>query len=234
MISMPILGLGFLTGMQHALEADHVAAVSSIAARRTRMTDILKHALTWGLGHTLALFAFAGAAIALGWAIPDRVGQPLEGAVGVMLIGLGGHVLWQLWRERMDLRCEPHEGLDVQAHNYADDRPSHAGAENEHAHGFRWRSLAVGLMHGMAGSAVLLVLAASQVADPVQGVVYVVLFGLGSTIGMGALSSLIAVPLVASAHLLTWINHSLQAVIGLVTIGIGATTIYAFLVHANA
>jgi hypothetical protein len=140
-----------------------------------------------------------------------------------MLVGLGGHVLWQLCRDRMDLRCEPDGGLDVQAHSHADDCLSHAGADDQHAHGFRWRSLAVGLMHGMAGSAVLLVLAASQVADPVQGVGYVVLFGLGSMIGMGALSSLIAVPLVASAHLLTWINHSLQAVIGLVTIGIGTT-----------
>ena len=60
MISTPILGLGFLVGMQHALEADHIAAVSSIAARETRVADIVKHGLTWGLGHTLTLFSFAG------------------------------------------------------------------------------------------------------------------------------------------------------------------------------
>ena len=67
-----ILGVGFLLGMRHALEADHIAAVSSIAARRTGVRDIVKHGLTWGLGHTLTLFAFAGAAILLGHAIPER------------------------------------------------------------------------------------------------------------------------------------------------------------------
>ena len=87
-------------------------------------------------------------------------------------------------------------------------------------------------MHGMAGSAALLVLAVSAVADPMQGVAYVVLFGLGSMIGMGALAGVIAVPLVISARLLNWANDSLQAAVGLVTIGIGATTIYA-LVHAS-
>jgi len=68
-----ILGFGFLLGMQHALEADHIAAVSSIAARRSHVGDIVKHGLTWGLGHTLTLFAFAGAAILLGHAIPEAI-----------------------------------------------------------------------------------------------------------------------------------------------------------------
>src|SRR5260370_3517795 len=90
------LALGFLLGMQHALEADHVAAVSSIAARRSDVGDIVKHGLTWGLGHTLTLFVFAGAAILLGHAIPEWLAQPLETAVGLMLVGLGAHVLWRL------------------------------------------------------------------------------------------------------------------------------------------
>ena len=95
-----ILGLGFLLGMQHALEADHIAAVSSIAARRTHVGDIVKHGLTWGVGHTLTLFVFAGAAFLLGRAIPDSVAKPIEAAVGIMLIGLGAHVLWRLWRDQ--------------------------------------------------------------------------------------------------------------------------------------
>src|SRR5258708_24410224 len=94
-----ILGLGFLLGMQHALEADHIAAVSSIAARRSHVGDIVKHGLTWGLGHTLTLFAFAGAAILLGHAIPETIARPIETAVGIMLVGLGAHVLRRLWRD---------------------------------------------------------------------------------------------------------------------------------------
>src|SRR5690242_14465151 len=96
-----ILGLGFLLGMQHALEADPIAAVSSIAARRTDVGDIVKHGLTWGLGHTLTLFIFAGAAILLGRVIPEHLTQPLETAVGIMLVGLGANVLWRMWRDRV-------------------------------------------------------------------------------------------------------------------------------------
>jgi ABC-type nickel/cobalt efflux system permease component RcnA len=233
MISTPILGLGFLMGMHHALEADHIAAVSSIAAGRTRTSDIVKHGLTWGLGHTMTLFLFAGAAIVLGRSIPDLLAEPLEAAVGVMLVCLGANVLWRLWRERVHLRRHRNSGQHIHAHCDASGGVPNRSAEHEHEHGFRWRSLAVGLIHGMAGSAALLVLAVSQVADPLQGVAYVMLFGLGSMIGMGALSSIIAVPLMASARLLTGMNHSLQAAVGLLTVGIGATTIHIILVHAN-
>src|SRR6476660_6582997 len=117
-----ILGLGFLLGMQHALEADHIAAVSSIAARRSQVADIVKHGLTWGLGHTLTLFAVAGAAIWLGRAIPETFARPLETAVGTMLIGLGGHVLWQLWRERVHFHKHRHDDGTVHVHAH-----SHAG-----------------------------------------------------------------------------------------------------------
>jgi len=82
-------------------------------------------------------------------------------------------------------------------------------------------------MHGMAGSAALLVIAASQAPSPVYGLGYVAVFGIGSMIGMGALSSLIAVPLAISARWLTWANRGLQAIVGLVTIAVGVTTIVA-------
>jgi high-affinity nickel permease len=88
------LGLGFLLGMQHALEADHIAAVSSIAVRRTDVGDIVKHGLTWGFGHTLTLFAFAGAAILLGHAIPEHLARPLETAVGVVTIAIGATTIY--------------------------------------------------------------------------------------------------------------------------------------------
>ena len=217
-----ILGLGFLLGMQHALEADHIAAVSSIAARRSHVADIVKHGLTWGLGHTLTLFVFAGAAILLGRAIPDGVARPIETAVGVMLIGLGGHVLWRLWRDRVHFHRHGHGDGTVHFHAH-----SHAGETTPHAHdhGFRWRTLLVGLMHGMAGSAALLVLAVTQASSPAVGLGYVALFGIGSMIGMGALSTVIAVPLAVSARLLTWANRGLQGAVGLATVAIGIVTV---------
>jgi cytochrome c biogenesis protein CcdA len=222
-----ILGLGFLLGMQHALEADHIAAVSSIAARRTDVGDIVKHGLTWGLGHTLTLFVFAGAAILLGHAIPEHLAQPLETAVGIMLVGLGAHVLWRLWRDRVHFHAHGHSdgAVHIHAHSHAGETLPHARAPHSHAHGFRWRTLLVGLMHGMAGSAALLVLAVSQASSVAAGLGYVALFGIGSMIGMGALSTVIAVPITLSARWLTRVNSGLQAIVGVVTIAIGVMTI---------
>lgn len=225
-----ILGLGFLIGMQHALEADHIAAVSSIAARRRNVGNIVKHGLTWGLGHTLTLFVFAGIAILLGRAIPEHISTPMEAAVGVMLVGLGAHVLWRLWRDRVHFHAHTHgDTTHLHAHSHTESNIAHQRDTHEHEHGFRWRTLLIGLMHGMAGSAALIVLAASQVSSPVTGLLYVVLFGVGSMLGMGALSAVIAVPIAATAQWLTWANQSLQALVGIVTIGIGATTIHSSL-----
>ena len=224
-----ILGLGFLLGMQHALEPDHIAAVSSIAARRTHVGDIVKHGLTWGLGHTLTLFAFAGAAILLGRAIPEAIAQPIETVVGFMLVALGTHVLWRLWRDRVHFHRHGHGDGTVHFHapSHSGETTPHLRAAHAHAHGFRWRTLLVGLMHGMAGSAALLMLAVSQAASPLAGLGYVALFGIGSMVGMGALSSVIAVPLAASARWLTWANGGLQGAVGLATLAIGIHTIVA-------
>jgi hypothetical protein len=224
-----ILGLGFLLGMQHALEADHIAAVSSIAARRSHVGDIVKHGLTWGLGHTLTLFVFAGAAILLGRAIPEQFARPIEAAVGLMLVGLGAHVLWRLWRDRVHFHQHGHgDGtVHLHAHSHAGETVTHARAVHSHAHGFRWRTLLVGLMHGMAGSAALLVLTVSQAASPAAGLGYIALFGVGSMIGMGMLSTVIAVPLAVSARWLTWANSGLQGGVGIITIAIGIRTIAA-------
>jgi ABC-type nickel/cobalt efflux system permease component RcnA len=224
-----ILGLGFLLGMQHALEPDHIAAVSSIAARRSDVGDIVRHGLTWGLGHTLTLFVFAGAALLLGHAIPSMLARPLETAVGLMLVGLGAHLLWRLWRDRVHFhRHRHHDGrVHLHVHSHAGDVALHANSAHRHEHGFRWRTLLVGLMHGMAGSAALLVLAVSQASSPAAGLGYVALFGIGSMLGMGALSVAIAVPIAISARWLTWANRSLQGAVGAVTILIGINTIVA-------
>ncbi|OPF91129.1 hypothetical protein I8G32_01696 [Rhodopseudomonas palustris] len=226
-----ILGLGFLLGMQHALEVDHIAAVSTIAARRSGVADIVKHGLTWGLGHTLTLFLFAGIALVIGQSIPEQIAQPLEGAVGFMLVALGGHLLWRLWRDRVHVHVHQHgDGVrHVHLHSHAERLSHDAPTAHRHEHGFRWRTLLVGLMHGMAGSAALLVLAVSQGPSPMQGLLYVALFGLGSMVGMGALSAVIAVPLVISARSLTTANRLLQGAVGILTIAIGLSTIHATL-----
>ena len=103
----------------------------------------------------------------------------------------------------------------------------HARSEHAHRHGFRWRSLLIGLIYGLAGSAALVVLVATQVGTSLDGVLYVLLFGIGSMVGMAALSTVIAMPLVVSAHRLTWANRALQVAVGIVTAAIGLSTVYA-------
>lgn len=217
-----ILGLGFVLGMQHAFEADHLAAVWSIAASRTNIADIVKHGLTWGLGHTVTLFLFAGAALLIGHAIPDYLSRPLEGAVGVMLVCLGADLLWRL--RRTGVRSNGRM-TDLHGHGSAHGL-AHADGR---AVGFRWRTLMVGLMHGMAGSAALLVLVVSQAASPAHSLLYVLFFGIGSMIGMAAISSAIAVPMVISARVLTLVNRLLQLVAAAAAIVIGVMTLWKVL-----
>jgi len=133
----------------------------------------------------------------------------------MMLVGLGGHVLWRLWRDRVYFHRHSHAGEAI----------PHALAAHEHAHGVRWRTLLVGLMHGMAGSAALLLLAVSQAPSPATGLVYVALFGIGLMIGMGALSLVIALPIAISARWLTLANRTRQGVVGLLSIATGLDTI---------
>ncbi len=220
-----ILFLGLLLGMQHALEADHVAAVASIAARQTSVRRIVAHGAVWGIGHMAALVAFAGSAIVLGAAVGDQLAGWLEAAVGVMLVGLGGHVIYRLIRDRVHFHLHRHADgvVHFHAHSHAGDVGEHARSahRHQHRHGLPWRSLWVGLMHGAAGSAALLVLSASAMASPAEGLLYVALFGAGSVVGMAALSAVIAVPIAFSASALTWANRSLQAAVGVGTVAIG-------------
>lgn len=224
-----LLGLAVLVGMHHALEADHVAAVSSLASGKKRLSDIVGLGLTWGLGHTVTLFLLAGFALVLGQAIPETFSMQLEAAVGIMLVGLGGHVLWRLRRDRVHFHGHRHEEGETHfhAHNHTFDSMQHARSPHCHAHRFHWRTLMVGMTHGMAGSAALLLLTVTQIRSPWMGLVYVVLFGIGSMLGMAVVTAVIGVPLTLTAQFLTSANRGLQMAVGITTIVIGAYAIHS-------
>jgi cytochrome c biogenesis protein CcdA len=179
------------------------------------------------------LFVCAGAALAMGASIPANFSSGIEALVGVMLVGLGSHVLWQLARNRVHFHSHSHG--DGSAHFHAHSHKAepvvrgkqHRLVYHGHEHGVRWRTLAVGLMHGLAGSGALLVLTVSQMKSVGTGLATIALFGLGSMVGMAAVSGLIAIPLAGTARRLTFANHALQLVIGVATIAMGAATVYA-------
>ncbi len=222
---LSVLGLGVVLGMQHALEADHVAAVSSVVSRRRGLRSISWHGAVWGIGHTLTLLLVAGSCLLLKTTVDDKIAERLEFCVGIMLVGLGAHVLWRLWRDRVHFGTHHHDNgtLHMHAHSHRHDVPHHkeSAHEHEHAVSMPWRTLLVGAMHGMAGSAALVVLAASKFTSGPIGLFYVVVFGLGSVLGMAALSAIIAVPLTWTARSLTIANRALQAAIGIATIAVG-------------
>lgn len=228
-VLLSVLGLGFLIGMQHALEADHVAAVSSLVSRKKGLRNISWHGAMWGIGHTVTLLIVAGTCIALKTSVNDHVAEKLEFAVGIMLVLLGAHVLWRLWKDRVHFGAHEHQDgtQHAHAHSHAGDQPSHAQSGHDHGHPERipWRTLLVGTIHGMAGSAALVVLAASSLNDPAAGITYVLLFGLGSVLGMAALSAVIALPLTFTADRMVKFNRVLQIVIGFATIGVGLSVV---------
>lgn len=228
---LSVLGMGLLLGMQHALEADHVAAVSSVVSRRKGLRSISWHGAVWGIGHTITLLVVAGGCILLKTRLDDRIAERLEFGVGVMLVGLGAHVLWRLWKERVHFGTHKHaDGTKhLHAHSHQHDAHVHhrqSTHDHDHPETIPWRTLLVGTMHGMAGSAALVVLAASSIEDPMSGIGYVLLFGLGSVVGMAALSAVIAVPLTWTANSLTIANRVLQGSIGTLTVVIGARVIW--------
>lgn len=227
---LSILTLGLFIGMQHALEADHVAAVSSIAARQTSVRKIVSHGAVWGLGHTLTLMLLAGGALFLGMKISENTSAWLETLVGLMLIVLGGHLLVQIIRERVHFHFHRHgaEQTHIHAHSHAGEPGVHQQMSHDHMHAKKlpWRTLLVGMMHGLAGSAALLILTAQTVESPIVGLGYVVLFGIGSVFGMAALSAVIAVPLRYSAKALTWVNRGLQGAVGVWTLSLGGYVVY--------
>ncbi len=240
-----ILFLGFLIGMQHAMEADHIAAVSSLATGARGRRGVIRHGVVWGIGHASAILLFAGGAIWLGMTIGGRLAAALEIAVGLMLIGLGGHVIYRLLRDRIHFHLHRHgDGVvhlhahghrgDTGAHDSAAHRDArhrnarHRDSRHDHAHptGFPVRTLLVGLMHGMAGSAALLILTAAASGSAVLGLLQIAAFGLGSVLGMAALSAAISIPLAYTAVFLTRARYALEAATGTGTIALGLWTLY--------
>lgn len=220
-----IILLGLLLGMQHAMEADHLAAVANMMADSRGRRSIIRHGVVWGLGHMATLSVFAGVVLLSRQAVSPALAEGLEIAVGVMLIGLGSNALYRLVRERIHIHVHRHgDGqAHIHAHSHAGESRPHRQLPHDHDHppGFPLRSLLVGMMQGLAGSAVLVVLAATALQSPLEGFGYVLLFGLGSVLGMALLSTVISLPLSLAARRLTWFHGGIRGAAGVVSIFLG-------------
>jgi len=224
-----VLILGFLIGLRHAIEADHVAAVATLSNRSSSLRGALRLGAVWGIGHTLTLLIVGTAFLYLDMLVPERVVQALEIMVGIMLILLGIDVVRRMLKDRIHFHVHPHAGgvVHFHAHSHKGEL-EHIVSQHEHNHSteFPLRALIVGLVHGLAGSAALVLLTLQTIQNPLIGVLYIVLFGFGSIIGMAAISLVIVIPFYYSGKGLTWVHNGLKCITGTATIVIGALVIY--------
>jgi ABC-type nickel/cobalt efflux system permease component RcnA len=220
-----LLLFGALIGMQHALEADHLAAVAALNGGKNSRRALVLRGSAWGLGHTITLMTICGALLLLGEKIPARTEAMLEFTVGVMIVFLGINVLYKVWQKRPHFHAHQHrEGKHhLHVHLHAAKNVPHSDRPHDHGHrglGLS-RALLVGMMHGAAGSAGLLILAAAANSIP-QAIAYVAAFGAGSIIGMAALTFVVSYPLRWMERCANWVNTAAFVGIGCLAIIIGS------------
>ena len=225
-----LLLLGLVLGMKHALEADHIAAVAALATRSRTVRHTVWQGIVWGTGHTLTLLFFGGVVLALHEIVPQRLAGVLELLVGVMLVVLGVDVLRRLATNRVHFHVHQHADgvVHVHAHSHAHDPAPHDPTRHRHVHpeGFPLRALLVGMMHGMAGTAALILVMAGSAGSLALGLAQIALFGVGSIVGMAALSVAIAIPLRLSARTFERAQRVLHAAVGVATLALGGNIIW--------
>jgi len=230
-VEISILLVGFMIGLRHALEADHVAAVASIVTQKQGKRAALRHGAVWGLGHTITLFALGTVALLADTLIPQYIASLLECAVGFMLLYLGLDVLWSITRKGVHFHVHQHQGkAHLHAHQHGADEANHKVNTHSHKHKapFPLRTLMVGIMHGMAGSAALVVLTLNAAQNFWVGISYMLLFGIGSILGMALLSVAISLPFSLPGRHIERLLGYLQLGIGLGTSGLGGFTIFNY------
>lgn len=212
--------LGTLLGMRHALEPDHLAAVSTLmttpsgtgAPTRARAAML---GASWGVGHTLSLVVVGAALLLLRAELPARVADLFELLVAIMLIGLGTRAIVVAVRQGSIGPTLTHQ------HGHVVHR--HAGATS-HVHVGRWtlarRPLLVGAVHGLAGSGALTALVLATLTSTAARITYMTLFGVGSTLGMALLSGLLGWPLAKISGNRS-MARALSVAVGCLSIGLG-------------
>lgn len=233
--ALALLGLGFVLGLKHATEVDHIVAVSTVVSEQRKLARSILVGALWGAGHTASLAAAGILVLALRVAIPARVADWLEFAVALMIIGLGASALaGSLRRRRADAHIHRHRHdnlshVHVHFHERETEHTPAAAAAvapvDDHSHALArvgFKPLVIGAVHGLAGSAALTLLVLAQVDSAALGVLYLAIFGLGSILGMVLMSGLIGLPFALAAHRVSGLPYSgLQTIAGAVSVVFG-------------
>jgi ABC-type nickel/cobalt efflux system permease component RcnA len=225
MSTATVLSIGFFFGLRHATDADHLAAVSTIVSERKSIWSSMFIGGVWGLGHTISLVVAGILVLLLNFQISERTEQMLEFGVGVMLFLLGLNVLRKLFQGgKLHFHAHEHGG-HKHAHPHLHEAAKTDEPNTHHGFSFNPRALIIGMIHGVAGSAALMLLVIPTIESRPLALLYVVIFGAGSIVGMMLMSLLVGLPFYLSAKFNRF-NHVLQCVAGLVSIGLGLMIIY--------
>jgi high-affinity nickel-transport protein len=227
---LSLLSIGLFLGMRHATDADHVVAVSTFVSRERDIRGAVMRGILWGLGHTVTVVLFGGAIIFFGLVIPDRLGLGMEFSVGLMLILLGimNVASFKEWCSEIGSAAGAPDDRGFFGHSHS---PDHTEATPHAGSPFRptsrvVRPLFVGVVHGLAGSAAVALLILPLIKQPIWGVLYLIIFGVGTIAGMMLITAAIAVPFAYSARRFAWFNRSLGLAAGFLSLGFGIVIVY--------
>ncbi|MGQ0606145.1 MAG: high frequency lysogenization protein HflD [Candidatus Nitrosotenuis sp.] len=231
-----VIGLGVSIGLQHAFEPDHVAAVSTQVLRGKQMTKSTKQLIKsgtlhssvlgalWGAGHTTTLVLMGLLAYSLAVRIEQNVFSSLELVVGMMLIFLA--VTTILNKKLIRLRHRhPHQHEDGSIHY---DEHNHGDTNHRHTH----KSYLIGCMHGLAGSGSLVVLTAATLNSVGMVLGFILIFGIGSIIGMALISGMMGIPFALSSKALK-ISKITRYAAGIFSLVIGTNIVYQIIILDN-
>ena len=205
-----LLALGFVLGLRHAMEPDHLAAISTIVTERRSLLSSLLVGASWGFGHTLALLIAGVGVLLLRYQMTDRVAHAFEVCVGIMLVLLGSNVLRTLMHRGAS---HGHDHTTIESRSQAN----------------VWlaaRPLLVGMVHGLAGSAPLLLLTLTVVSSPLAAFSYIAVFGVGSMRGMAIMSVLLGLPARLTVGHFARTHLALRGAFGLFSVGLGLFIVY--------
>ncbi len=247
---LAILLVGFLLGMRHATDPDHVIAVSTIVSRERSIFKAGLIGVLWGCGHTLTIAIVGTAIIFFGVVIPPRAGLTMEFSVGLMLILLGILNLTGTMKRLSEKFSPSHPRVTgTHAHIHEHDHHlhfhwhSHSEIQEHHGDSLStptWlrgpfarlglfhalRPLLVGIVHGLAGSAAVALLVLSTIRQPKWALLYLLIFGVGTIVGMMLITAALALPFSFASHRFAWLNRSLVLGSGLLSLCFGIFVCY--------
>jgi high-affinity nickel permease len=196
------IALGFLLGMRHATDADHVAAVAATVGRERLVGPAAWIGVWWGVGHTITVVLVGSAIVFFNWVIEPRLGLAIEFGVGLMLVLVGIGNLRSLQRSRL-----PRLLAGFAVYNTA-------------------RPVVIGFVHGLAGSAAIALLVMTTIRDPAWAIIYLLVFGAGTIAGMSMITMAIAIPLASFGERSARRHALVRLATGVASVALGLVLAY--------